>query len=118
MDDQPLFDELLQAAARLRVAVRIEPFETPATPGWRPVYRPGRDARVDRPARATAGSPPCPRSGAPRTPEGDRLHAPEARELIETVRDDWNPHIECTRAPKTARLRAYALEAEPPSFHL
>ena len=33
MDDQPLFDELLQAAARLGVAVRVEPFETPITMG-------------------------------------------------------------------------------------
>jgi hypothetical protein len=33
VDDQPLFDELLHAAARLGVAVRIEPFATPATMG-------------------------------------------------------------------------------------
>jgi len=33
MDDQPLFDELLHAAERLGVAVRMEPFETPAIMG-------------------------------------------------------------------------------------
>ncbi len=53
MDDQHLFDELLHGTARLGVAVRMEPFETPATQGGLPVYRPGRDPRVDRPARAT-----------------------------------------------------------------
>ena len=31
MDDQHLFDELTQAAEKLGVDVRIEPFETPAT---------------------------------------------------------------------------------------
>ena len=31
VDDQRLFDELLQAARQLQVEVRIEPFETPAT---------------------------------------------------------------------------------------
>jgi hypothetical protein len=33
MDDQPLFDELLHAAARLGIEVRIEPFATPAILG-------------------------------------------------------------------------------------
>jgi hypothetical protein len=33
MDDQHLLDELLHAAARLAVSVRMEPFETPATQG-------------------------------------------------------------------------------------
>jgi hypothetical protein len=33
MDDQHLFDELLRAAERLGVEVRIEPFETPAPKG-------------------------------------------------------------------------------------
>jgi hypothetical protein len=33
MDDQQLLDELLQAAARLGVAVRLELFETPALDG-------------------------------------------------------------------------------------
>jgi hypothetical protein len=33
MDDRPLFDELLRVAAALGVAVRVEPFETPAQAG-------------------------------------------------------------------------------------
>ena len=33
MNDQPLFDELLRVAAALGVAVRVEPFETPAQAG-------------------------------------------------------------------------------------
>jgi hypothetical protein len=33
MDDQHLFDELLQAAEKLGVEVRMEPFQTPATKG-------------------------------------------------------------------------------------
>jgi hypothetical protein len=33
MDDRPLFDELLRVAAVLGVAVRVEPFETPAQAG-------------------------------------------------------------------------------------
>jgi hypothetical protein len=33
MDDPHLFDELLRAAEKLGVEVRIEPFETPATMG-------------------------------------------------------------------------------------
>jgi hypothetical protein len=33
MDDQQLFDELLQAARQLKVEVRVEPFETPPTRG-------------------------------------------------------------------------------------
>ena len=33
MDEQPLFDELLRVATALGVAVRIEPFETPAAAG-------------------------------------------------------------------------------------
>jgi len=33
MDSQPLFDELLRVAAALGVAVRVEPFETPAQGG-------------------------------------------------------------------------------------
>lgn len=33
MDDQHLFDELLRVTKTLGVAVRVEPFETPATSG-------------------------------------------------------------------------------------
>lgn len=33
MDDQHLFDELVRAAEKIGVEVRIEPFETPASSG-------------------------------------------------------------------------------------
>ena len=33
MDDQLLFDDLLRAAKRLGVAIRVEPFETPSAAG-------------------------------------------------------------------------------------
>jgi hypothetical protein len=94
MDDQPLFDELLHAAERLGVAVRMEPFETPATMGGGLCVVRGENlVLIDQ-----------------RAPLFDRIRAlaralvdlhsetvymaPEARELIEAVRDDWNPHIE------------------------
>jgi hypothetical protein len=94
MDDQHILDELLHAAARLGVAVRIEPFETPATRGGGLcVVRGETLVLIDQ-----------------RAPLPDRLRAlaralvelqsetvymtPEARELIEAVRDDWTPHIE------------------------
>ncbi len=94
MDDQPLFDELLQAAERLGVEVRMEPFETPATMGGGLCVVRGENlVLIDQ-----------------RAPLFDRIRAlaralvdlhsetvymaPEARELIEAVRDDWNPHIE------------------------
>jgi len=94
MDDQPLFDELLHAAERLGVAVRMEPFETPATMGGGLCVVRGENlVLIDQ-----------------RAPLFDRIRAlaralvdlhsetiymaPEARELIEAVWDDWNPHIE------------------------
>ncbi len=94
MDNQPLFDELLHAAERLGVAVRMEPFETPATMGGGLCVVRGENlVLIDQ-----------------RAPLFDRIRAlaralvdlhsetiymaPEARELIEAVRDDWNPHIE------------------------
>jgi hypothetical protein len=90
MDDQPLFDELLHAAERLGVAVRMEPFETPATMGGGLCVVRGENlVLIDQ-----------------RAPLFDRIRAlaralvdlhsetvymaPEARELIEAVRDDWN----------------------------
>ncbi len=44
--------------------------------GWRPVCRPGREPRIDRPARAIVRSHPRPRSGPGRPPQRDRLHGP------------------------------------------
>jgi hypothetical protein len=88
MDDQPLFDELLHAAARLGVAVRMEPFETPATMGGGLcVVRGETLVLIDQ-----------------RAPLFDRIRAlaralvllhsetvymaPEARELVEALRGD------------------------------
>ena len=55
MDDQHLFDELLQAAERLGVEVRIEPFETPATMGGGLCVVRGETLVFARPARAGSG---------------------------------------------------------------
>ena len=92
MDDQPLFDELLHAAERLGVAVRMEPFETPAIMGGGLCVVRGENlVLVDQ-----------------RAPLFDRIRAlvralvelqsetvymaPEARELIEALRGDGNLH--------------------------
>ncbi len=82
MDDQPLFDELLHAAERLGVAVRMEPFETPAIMGGGLCIVRGENlVLIDQ-----------------RAPLLDRIRAltvymaPEARELIEALRGDGNLH--------------------------
>ena len=90
MDDLPLFDELLHAAERLGVEVRMEPFETPATTGGGLCAVRGENlVLIDQ-----------------RAPLLDRIRAlvralvelqsetvymaPEARELIEALRGDGN----------------------------
>jgi hypothetical protein len=94
MDDQHLFGELLHAAARLGVDVRIEPFETPATLGGGLCVVRGEalvliDQRAPLPDRLLA------LARALVELQSETVYmAPEARELIEAVRDDWNPHIE------------------------
>jgi hypothetical protein len=94
MDDQHLFDELLHAAARLGVAVRMEPFETPATMGGGLCVVRGAtlvliDHRAPLPDRLRA------LARALVELQSETVYmAPEARELIEAVRDDWNPRIE------------------------
>ena len=92
MDDQPLFDELLHAAERLGVAVRMEPFETPAIMGGGLCVVRGENlVLIDQ-----------------RAPLLDRIRAlvralvelqsetvymaPEDRELIEALRGDGNLH--------------------------
>ncbi len=94
MDNQPLFDELLHAAERLGVAVRMEPFETPAIMGGGLCVVRGENlVLIDQ-----------------RAPLLDRIRAlvralvelqsetvymaPEARELIEAIRGNRKPHIE------------------------
>jgi hypothetical protein len=94
MDDQPLFDELLQAAERLGVEVRIEPFETPATMGGGLCVVRGEklvliDQRAPLPDRVRA------LARALIELKSETVYmAPEARELIEAIRGDWNPRIE------------------------
>ena len=94
MDDQHLFDELLRAAEKLGVDVRIEPFETPAPKGGGLcVVRGERLVLIDQ-----------------RAPLLDRIlvlaqalselgsetvyMAPKARELIEAIQGHEGPHIE------------------------
>jgi hypothetical protein len=94
MDDQHLFDELLRAAEKLGVEVRIEPFETPAPKGGGLcVVRGERLVLIDQ-----------------RAPLLDRIlvlaqalselgsetvyMAPKARELIEAIQGHEGPHIE------------------------
>ena len=90
MDDQPLFDELLHAAERLGVEVRMEPFETPATQGGGRCVIRGKtlvllDQRAPLPDRLRA------LARALVELQSETVYmAPEARELIEAVRDDWN----------------------------
>ena len=94
MDDQHLFDELLRAAEKLGVDMRIEPFETPAPKGGGLcVVRGERLVLIDQ-----------------RAPLLDRIlvlaqalselgsetvyMAPKARELIEAIQGHEGPHIE------------------------
>jgi hypothetical protein len=92
MDDQPLFDELLHAAARLRVEVRMEPFETPATMGGGLCVVRGEtlvliDQRAPLPDRLRA------LARALVELQSETVYmAPEARELIEALRGDGNLH--------------------------
>lgn len=83
MDDQHLLDELLQAAARLGVEVRLEPFETPATVGGGLCVLRGEnlvliDQRAPLPDRVRA------LARALRDLRSETVYmAPEARALIE-----------------------------------
>ncbi len=94
MDDQHLFEELLQAAERLAVEVRIEPFETPATMGGGLCVVRGEklvliDQRAPLPDRIRA------LARALLELQSETVYmAPEARELIEAIRGDWNIRIE------------------------
>jgi hypothetical protein len=86
MDDQHLFDELLQAAKKLGVEVRMEPFETPATMGWGLcVVRGEKLVLIDR-------SAPLPDrilalARALSELESERVFmVPEAREVVESMK--------------------------------
>ena len=94
MDDQHLCDELLQAAGRLGIEVRMEPFETPAVVGGglcvvrgEPLVLIDQRApladRIGALARALAEL------------ESETIYiAPEARELIEAIRGSRKSHRE------------------------
>lgn len=94
MDNQHLCDDLLQAAEKLGVEVRIEPFETPATMGGGLCVVRGEklvliDQSVSLPDRILVLA----RALAELESETVYL-APEARELIEAIQGNRNPHIE------------------------
>jgi hypothetical protein len=86
MDNQHLLDELLHAAARLGGAVRVEPFETPATTGGGLCVVRGEnliliDQRAPLPDRLRA------LARALVELQSETVYmAPEAREFIEAVR--------------------------------
>ncbi len=92
MDDQHLFDELRHAAERLGVAVRVEPFETPAVIGGGLCVVRGEqlvliDQRAPLPDRVLA------LARALSELESETVYmTPEAREVIEATqsnRDSW-----------------------------
>ena len=92
MNDQLLFDELLLAAERLGVEVRIEPFATPATMGGGLCVVRGEtlvliDQRAPLPDRLRALA----RALVELHSETVYM-APEARELMEALRGDGNLH--------------------------
>ena len=94
MDDQHLLDELLQAAQRLGVEVRLEPFETPATMGGGLcVVRGEQLVLIDQRAPLVDRIRALARALAELQSETVYM-APDARELIETIRGYRIPPIE------------------------
>jgi hypothetical protein len=91
MDAPHLFDELVRAAEKLGVEVRVEPFETPATRGGGLCVVRGEklvliDQSAPLPDRILA------LAGALSELESETVYmAPEARELIEAIQVDRNP---------------------------
>ena len=86
MDDQPLFDELLRATRTLGVAVRMEPFETPATAGGGScVFRGERLIVIDATAPLQARIAALARALSEL--ETDTIFMiPEAREVVEAMK--------------------------------
>jgi len=94
MDNQHLFEELLQATERLGVEVRIEPFETPATMGGGLcVLRGEKLVLIDQSAPLRHRILALARALSELGSETVYM-APKARELIETIQGNRNPHIE------------------------
>lgn len=87
MDDQHLFDELLRIVEALGVAVRVEPFETPATVGGGSCVLQGErliliDATAPLQVRIAA------LAGALAELETETVFMiPEAREAVEAMRE-------------------------------
>jgi hypothetical protein len=91
MDDPHLFDELLQAAEKLGVEVRIEPFETPATRGGGLcVVRGEKRVLIDQSAPLSDRILALARALSELESETVYM-APEVRELIEGIRGNRNP---------------------------
>ncbi len=94
MDDQHLFDELRHAAERLGVAVRVEPFETPAVMGGGLCAVRGEqlvliDQRAPLPDRVLA------LARALSELESETVYmAPEAREVIEAIQSNRDSSID------------------------
>jgi hypothetical protein len=86
MDDQHLLEELLRAAERPGVTVRVEPFETPAIGGEGScVFRGDRIILID--AQAPLRERIAALTGALAELETDTVFmVPEAREAIEAMR--------------------------------
>jgi hypothetical protein len=85
MDDQPLFDELLRVAGALGVAVRVEPFETPARAGGGPCV-----LRGERLILLDAHGPLRERVAVLSELETDTIFMiPEVRETIDAMRESW-----------------------------
>lgn len=94
MDDQHLFDELLRAAEKLGVEVRIEPFETPAPKGGGLcVVRGERLVLIDQRAPLLDHILVLAQALSELGSETVCM-APKARELIEAIQGHEGPHIE------------------------
>jgi hypothetical protein len=97
LDDQPLFDELLGVAENLGVAVRMEPFETPAVAGGgRCVFQGEQLVLID--AHASLRDRVRTLARAVSELEAETVFmVPEAREVVEAMkgaRSRWRSSVE------------------------
>jgi hypothetical protein len=105
MDDHHLFDELLRAAGRLGVAVRLERFETaPLHGGGLCVVRGTRLVLIDQGARV--GDRVLALARALAELETERIYmVPAARELVEAIRIGGIRNVTGTPTPLTGLTR-------------